>query len=222
MESSKLPVARLRWNAEERLMYLGQTIRVGRASDNDIVLNDPKVSRNHAELEWSGTGFTLRDLGSVNGTFVNGQRLANASRLLRDGDEILLNMQRLMYEIIRAESDQLPSGPGVAKAIEPLEQIGSYLIVSSGPDLGQQYPLWGETITIGRASREATWEIRLTDRSVSRPHARLEHRKDGFYLVDLESANGTLLNDVQVQAPAVLKDGDVISVGETRLTFHLR
>ncbi len=93
-------------------------------------------------------------------------------------------------------------------------------MVQAGPDTGQQYPLWGEVITIGRASREATWEIRLTDRSVSRPHARLERGAETVQLVDLESVNGTLLNGVQVTDPVPVQDGDVISVGETQLVYH--
>ncbi len=220
MEPSRPPVARLRWGAEERLLYPNQKIKVGRAAENEIVLNDPRVSRNHAELEWNGTGFTRRDLGSANGTSVNGQRLANAARMLRDGDEILLSKQVLSYEIIRAEKAEPPARRNAAATTEPLSQVGSHLIVSAGPDMGQDYPLWGEIVTIGRASREATWEIRLTDRAVSRPHARLEHREKGFFLVDLESANGTLLNGARVRSPCLLKEGDVISIGETRLTFH--
>ncbi len=224
MEASKQPVARLRWGGQERLLYPEQSVRVGRAAENDIVLDDVRVSRSHAELEWNGSGFSLRDLGSINGTYVNGQRLSNETRLLHDGDEILLSKQMIFYEIVRAEPAEPPPAPDSAysgaSGAEPLGQMGSYLVVSAGPDMGQEYPLWGETITIGRASREATWEIRLTDRSVSRPHARLEHRDDGFYLVDLQSANGTLLNGVLVQGPTPLRDGDVISVGETRLTFR--
>ncbi len=216
MEISKQPAARLRWESQERLLYPEQKVSLGRAADNDIVLHDSKVSRNHAELEWNGTGFTLRDLSSANGTFVNGQRLVNATRLLHDGDEIHLSKVLIYYEIMRAESTE----PVALSQKDILGQIGSRLVVSGGPDLGQEYPLWGELITIGRASREATWEIRLTDRAVSRPHARLEHREDGFYLVDLESANGTLLNGISVKIPAQLKDGDVISVGETSITFY--
>jgi pSer/pThr/pTyr-binding forkhead associated (FHA) protein len=218
MDNSKSPVARLRWGAEERLLFPEEIVRLGRASENDITLNDSKVSRNHAELEWNGTGFTLRDLSSANGTFVNGQRLVNTTRLLHDGDEILLSKLLLSYEIVRSETAE--PAPNIHRVTEPLGQIGSTLVVSGGPDMGQHYPLWGEEITIGRASREATWEIRLTDRAVSRPHARLEHREDGFYLVDLDSANGTMLNAVPVQEPVMLKEGDVISVGETQITFH--
>src|SRR5512133_1957364 len=83
MQAAKQAVARLFDDDREYLLYPGQSIKLGRASENDIVLIDPKVSRSHAALEWNGTGFTLRDLGSVNGTFVNEQRLIEANRLLR-------------------------------------------------------------------------------------------------------------------------------------------
>lgn len=220
MEGSKQPIACLHWGDDQLLLYPGQLVRLGRASENDIVLNDPKISRNHAQLEWNGTGFTLRDLNSINGTYVNHQKLSTAARLLRDGDEISLSRQRIRYEIVRAEQLQPLENAPVIQKTEQLPSRGPYLVVSGGPDESQEYPLWGEMITIGRASREATWEIRLTDRSVSRPHARLEHREDGIYLVDLESVNGTLLNNEQVQKPTLLKDGDVIAIGETHLTFH--
>lgn len=51
------------------------TLRVGRTPDNDIVLNDPSVSRSHLELKIDGNKVTITDLGSSNGTYVNGIRI---------------------------------------------------------------------------------------------------------------------------------------------------
>jgi pSer/pThr/pTyr-binding forkhead associated (FHA) protein len=62
----------------------GETLVVGRAADCGLVLEDPKVSKHHAELRWDGAGWRLFDLGSKNGTSVNG-RLARGATL-RDGD----------------------------------------------------------------------------------------------------------------------------------------
>ncbi len=62
-------------------------ITLGRDITNDIVINDPEVSRHHARLTQTGTGYTLEDLGSTNGTFVNGQRLTGA-RVLANGDMV--------------------------------------------------------------------------------------------------------------------------------------
>ena len=220
MEESLQPVARLRGGAEEILLYSGQSFGLGRAAESGLVINDPRVSRTHAELVWNGTGFTLCDLGSVNGTYVNEERISSASRLLRDGDEIRLSQVTLVYEIVRVELDE-PASFGLSKPGEPVPPLvkGPFLVVISGPDMGQKYPLWGEIITIGRASREATWEIRLTDRSVSRPHARVERHPEGYSLLDLGSANDTLLNGVLVHDRTPLHPGDVIKIGDTCLEF---
>lgn len=62
-------------------------VTLGRDITNDIVINDPEVSRHHCRLTQGGGGFTMEDLGSTNGTFVNGQRLTGA-RPLAPGDMI--------------------------------------------------------------------------------------------------------------------------------------
>lgn len=111
-------------------------------------------------------------------------------------------------------------GPQSASSHNPDALRGPFLLVSAGPDRGERYPLWGEQTTIGRASREATWEVRLTDRAVSRPHARILRGAAGYLLQDLNSANGTQLNGVQVGEPVLLRHGDEILLGETRLTFY--
>jgi pSer/pThr/pTyr-binding forkhead associated (FHA) protein len=220
MEPNRTPIARILHALGETLLYPTQPVMLGRSGENDIVLDDPKVSRSHAILEWNGLGFTVRDLDSINGTYVNGQRLSASARLLRDGDEIILNEYKLSYEIIRAELHEPPLLDGITAPAEPLVPKGPRLMVTAGPDLGQEYPLWGEVITIGRASREATWEIRLTDRSVSRPHARLEMRAGQLFLVDLESANGTRLNGALLKRPVPVREGDQISIGETCLLYR--
>src|SRR5947207_13487801 len=63
----------------------GQTIRIGRVPDNDLVLSDLNVSRYHAELRRHPDGsFELADVGSHRGTFVNGQRISRAVLTERD------------------------------------------------------------------------------------------------------------------------------------------
>ena len=63
---------------------------IGRDPMADIVISDPEVSRQHARLTHSEDGYRIQDLGSTNGTFVNGQRLAGEPFLLHAGQEILL------------------------------------------------------------------------------------------------------------------------------------
>src|SRR5205814_1683568 len=61
-----------------------KVLRIGRAPDNDIVVSDLSVSRNHAELRRTASGYQIVDLDSHNGTFVNGQQIGSAP--LTEGD----------------------------------------------------------------------------------------------------------------------------------------
>lgn len=65
----------------------GETILIGRAVENDIVIASKRVSRQHARLRREGRAVLLEDMGSANGTFLNDERLAGPVAL-RDGDRI--------------------------------------------------------------------------------------------------------------------------------------
>jgi pSer/pThr/pTyr-binding forkhead associated (FHA) protein len=82
---------------------------------------------------------------------------------------------------------------------------------------GHQHLLGGDAITIGRA---VEMDIVITSKRVSREHARVRRAGRKVMLEDLNSANGTFLNDEQIQAPAELREGDQITIGEVTLTFH--
>ena len=71
-----------------RTIPVGRRVRLGRQADNDLVVTDPGVSRHHAEVTNERGTCTLRDLGSTNGTVVNGARVREHA--LRDGDRIQL------------------------------------------------------------------------------------------------------------------------------------
>ena len=73
---------------EEGRVALGATLTLGREVGNDLVIEDPGVSRMHAEIVQTEGGYTLRDLGSTNGTYVNQQRVADVDYLLKNGDHI--------------------------------------------------------------------------------------------------------------------------------------
>lgn len=79
---------------------LTRNLRVGRSTDNEIFLVDPSVSRNHAILELRGDDVIVRDAGSTNGTFVNGERVQ--LRTLRPGDRVAFGKTEMAVE---AEAD---------------------------------------------------------------------------------------------------------------------
>jgi DNA-binding response OmpR family regulator len=82
---------------------------------------------------------------------------------------------------------------------------------------GREHLLTGQTITIGRALEN---DIVITSKRVSREHARV--RREGWRVIleDLDSTNGTFLNDERVLAPQELHDADRIKIGDVILIFH--
>ena len=88
-------------------------------------------------------------------------------------------------------------------------------IYPTGPGMGSRYPLSDDSIVIGRGS---DCEIRINDHSVSRRHARIQPGADGYYAVDLQSTNGTFVNDVPASMYK-LKDGDYLRVGNCIYRF---
>lgn len=80
---------------------LGPTsLSLGRAPDNQLVVNDPKSSSHHAEIRPEGSGYSIIDLGSTNGTFINEQRIqANVPHLLAAGDMVRIGDTIFTYEL---------------------------------------------------------------------------------------------------------------------------
>ena len=73
-----------------------EALSIGRMPECDIALSDPNVSRRHAEVRRQGTGFVVADLGSTNGTRVNGANVKE--RPLNNGDEITVGATKLRFE----------------------------------------------------------------------------------------------------------------------------
>jgi hypothetical protein len=82
-------------NAGARFLLDRDTTTVGRHPDSEIFLDDVTVSRRHAEFVRSESGATVRDLGSLNGSYVNGERVDE--RALGTGDEVQIGRFKLLY-----------------------------------------------------------------------------------------------------------------------------
>lgn len=82
-------------NAGSRFLLDRDTTTVGRHPDSDIFLDDVTVSRRHAELIYGPEGIRVRDLGSLNGSYVNGDRVDE--RNLSTGDEVQIGRFKLLF-----------------------------------------------------------------------------------------------------------------------------
>jgi pSer/pThr/pTyr-binding forkhead associated (FHA) protein len=209
--------------SREFVLVVGATASIGRAPTNDIAIPERHVSRQHAVISFREGVFVISDLGSANGTFVNDKRISEPYPL-KHGDVIRLYVPLLKFSsMVTDEEEENARRTGTLIVPTVVNAPGNAkLLITAGTQEGTEISLKEDTITIGRATQDARWEISLQDRAVSRPHCRLSRSPTGWVLVDLGSANGTVLNNNPVLAdPCALKDGDVIQVGETTLLFRL-
>jgi pSer/pThr/pTyr-binding forkhead associated (FHA) protein len=98
--SSRITVSRLVMLAggkETSFPLTRDTYTLGRHRNNDIVVNDPKVSSFHARIDRGTEGFVVVDLNSRNGTFINGKRMPTG--VLKHGDEVRLGTAKLLYKV---------------------------------------------------------------------------------------------------------------------------
>lgn len=190
-------------------------VRIGRGSKNDIIIHDNEISREHCRLLHTGDGYTLEDMNSSNGTFVNSQRVVKPL-LLRHGFYIELG-DTVAFEFEQFEAGQGAPEPGFQETdtaltlpaqARPPESFS--LLMASGPDAGRVYSLAQPLIRLGR---DLTNDIVIQDPEVSRFHARLRRMGTDYQIEDLGSTNGTRLNDVLVTEPRLLQNEDSVSLG---------
>ena len=103
-----------------RLTLQKESITLGRENDNDYPLSDSSVSRHHARLQRLPHGWLLVDLGSTNGTSVNGESVV-APLLLEDNDLVLLGEQRFVFRLA-SEGDRSTLGGPLPRAETELDR----------------------------------------------------------------------------------------------------
>ncbi|ACL23675.1 FHA domain-containing protein [Chloroflexus aggregans] len=187
-------------SGNERHVLLGsRPLTIGRAADNDIVLQSRFVSGRHARIEPSGQGHRIVDVGSRNGLLFAGQRVSERELadgdILRIGDPATGNFVSLMYH------NPMLTTTAAEQAVP------------------QQFPLDPNDpeITIGRVG----CDIILNNPQVSRFHAQIDRTPGGVVLRDMGSTNGTFVNGQRVTAPVMLKPGDVIQIGAFKLVYNV-
>ena len=111
---------------------LAPTVTVGRDPMSDIVLNDPEVSRYHAQLVETADGYAINDMGSTNGTYVAGKRIDDEPVLLQAGQDVAFGSGIfLMYEMAGDETNPFDD------AFEPETAVSDQF---SSPSVEPQMP----------------------------------------------------------------------------------
>lgn len=204
------------------LLLRKQLTLIGREADNDIILDDERISRNHAEIRMDHGVAVLLDYGSMNGTLINRQMVTQPVPLKPD-DIVDLGARSYRFSLIEGpfathevETTKMP-GTGGMNRKQTLPPLGPPTFVAINGELtGARWELLEPVITIGR---DASCQIRLPDSTVSRRHAQVVRQTDGYYASDVESNNGTTVNGEDLSKPHRLQHGDLLHLGEVALRF---
>jgi pSer/pThr/pTyr-binding forkhead associated (FHA) protein len=180
---------------------------IGRAEDASVRLTERNISRRHAHLRATADGWTLEDVGSYNGTYLNGERLGGPMALVV-GSIVQLGDYRI--ELIDAAVAEVPDEPVVR------ERRPDRLVVVIGPVPGAEFSLEGDCLTIGRADEA---HVSINHSSVSRIHAELHALDENRWeVIDHGSSNGVRINGVELRR-GIIEPGDALELGDVRLRF---
>lgn len=190
---------------------------VGRDISNTIRLTERNISRKHAVVKRNGTAWTVKDLSSYNGCFINGVRVSG-EHPLRHGDLLQLGDYRLelVDDTIASADPETKASTLPGRQSQTIRELPNRLVMISGPTVGASFPLLESKIVIGRGE---DCDLPINDTSVSRVHAELYAIEGSKYeIVDRDSSNGVRVNGVELKR-ALLDVGDVIELGDVQLRF---
>ena len=208
-----------------RTLLLSETLsvfEVGKAPGSHIKLSGDDVAMNHCRILRRGEEYWLYALCERCPTTVNGAAVRKVA--LSSGDRIGVGATELVFELLAPEDASAPPpAPSMAPAEKAEKARGAEppraarLVVLDGEARGTVYSLTGkEQFKVGRSS---TSDIRLPDAKVSRDHCTIEQVEGHYIVVDLESANGTVVNGERIRK-TVLQNNDFVRLGFTLLKFE--
>lgn len=194
------------WMKEgERLdATLGDEARIGSADNSDVVVAVKGVSRAQARIVRDGSGYWIEDAGSKNGTLVNGVAVVRSA--LHHLDVVSLGRVVDLVFVNRGDVQTAPDAP-LAVSLERLEGSLPPIQIPAG------------VLTIGRAEDAG---LTIDSNMASRNHARISNSGNKVTLEDLNSANGTSINGRRINAPTLLRDGDVFEIGDSKFRIRMK
>jgi len=188
--------------------------------EGDILTTDSRISRRHAQISNTNGTLEVEDLGSTNGTKVDGQPLSPGTRkTLNGGEKISLGGFEFQLQLPGAKGGNTTQAfagnkTGVLTAA-PMKETSPAVLVGDGREI----PLRAGSNSFGRKAEN---DVQISDPYVSGRHGTIEITDNGVFLTDIGSSNGTLLNDAKLVANmrTQLTPDDVIRLGS--LVFRVR
>lgn len=204
-------------NRAPAMWLVDQRFTLGRDKANNLVINDEGVSVFHAEIRQENGKLWLWDCGSINGTFLNGERVTE-KRELKAGDVIHLHLVELQVvdpkATLAADAGATAIQPRPA-APTPAPQLPKWqLKAMTGTISGKMFPVT-HTLIVGR---DPSCDIPVVGAHVSRRHAEIGLRGSRLFVRDLGSSNGTFVNGKRVE-DCELHHGDEVKCDA--MTFRI-
>ncbi len=203
------------------------SMKVGRAMDCDIVIDNLGISRHHCTIVKEGEGFTLVDGGSNNGTYVGGQKIDRHP--LKNGDRIVLGKHHLVFDAIGYAATSASQGKkaqamggemtmfvdqaALAKAMSDGGGRLSLVLIQGGREVPVQ--LLKDETTIGTAA-----DIPVKGFLVKAVQARVIRANAAYRLVSSGGWRAVRLNGAKIAGEAALKAGDKIAIAGTTITVR--
>jgi len=210
-------------------------ITIGRKADNDIVIDNQAVSGYHARIKKEGSKLFIEDTNSLNGTYINGQKISKGE--LHNGDVVLIGVHTL--DVIsekereteekgfalrgRSMDETVVIGAEDQKKIlasqdkEKPEILGGFIVIEGSTEK-RDYLLKERVTTIGKEDGAG---IHLKGFFAPKVAALINRRRDGYFITP---AGGKTLkvNGQKVDHKYDLKDGDIIEAGGLKLQYYVK
>ena len=221
-----------------------QEVTIGRAPQSSIVIDNPAVSYNHARFFWQDGVYYVQDLGSLNGTFLNGNRITQAP--LSFGDTIAVGKHTIRFlqdrpgegaaEVpaalprpgaakldgtmildtkLRREVQQKMAAAGAAAQAPEKKKVGK-LTVLQGKTTAKEYVLASGTSIVGKSEGAA---VRLKGWFAPKVAAIINKQAESYFVSPM--ARKAFVNGQPVTSRQELKDGDVLTLGKVHMQFNL-
>ncbi len=215
-------------------------ITIGRKPNNTIQIDNLAVSGYHAKIYKDGKRFIIEDMGSLNGTFVNGIKISK--HILNNNDNALIGKHILSF-VLPGEAENvektissknlkvdetmvldsqlreriLSEMPDTKSSDNKKEAMGSFRVVEGNTDI-YEYELKDRVVSIGKGYDA---DIRLKGFFAPKVAALVNRRKEGYFINPVGGAT-VKINGNRIGGRYDLKDGDIVEVGKIRLQFSMR
>src|SRR6266508_1476829 len=200
-------------------------VALGSDASCAITLAGPGILPRHALLVGQADGqVVIRKAAPAADVLINGVRLGAEPTPLLHGDKVEVGGQELTFvDERRSGSTQYVQAMSVPQAMAQAkaEAKGGKVTVGTGGRVvsltdGREYAIAGASLVFGR---DASCDVVVPGKDVSRRHAEIVPSPKGYLLVD-SSTNGTSVNDVRVEGQRLLARADVITIGEEKFRFY--